>query len=85
MLEVLHHPWIYVWFAIIIVLRNVGAAFPEPDQSLKHGFGSASPGYRFLYTVAQGLMTDLRTIGINPRALGLKLKTKAPRENEALD
>jgi hypothetical protein len=76
MLEVLHHPYIYIWFAVVVVLRNIGGAFPEPDPELKRGFGSGSPGYRFVHRIANGMTMDLKSVGLDPRQVGLRLKPR---------
>lgn len=75
MFHVFNDPWMYFWVGLLVVLRNIGGAFPEPDTALKSGFGSGSPGYKFVYNIARGMTMDLKTIGIDSKAMGLKLKS----------
>ncbi len=68
-------PYFYLVIAILVFLRNFFGAFPEPDTSLKTGFGSNSPGYRMMYQFARGMTLDLKTVGIDAKSMGLKLKS----------
>lgn len=74
MFHIFSEPWAFFWFALLIVARNIGGAFPEPDPSLKTGFGSSSPGYKFVYGFARAMTMDLKTIGIDSKSMGMKLK-----------
>lgn len=75
MFGVFQNPWVFFWLAVLVIVRNVGGAFPEPDPNVKGGFGSSSPGYRFLYTFARAMTMDLKTVGIDTKSMALKLKT----------
>lgn len=75
-------PWTFFWLGLVVVLRNFGGAFPEPDPNIKSGFGSGSPGYRFIYQFARAMTLDLKAIGVDSKAIGAKFKT-APPEGQA--
>lgn len=65
---------LYILIGFLVIFRNFFGAFPEPDTSLKTGFGSGSPGYKMVYSFARGMTGDLKAIGFDTKSMGLKLK-----------
>lgn len=53
----------------LLVLQNALRALPEPDPAIKTGFGSSSPGYKYLYGFATAMKGDISAVGIDPKML----------------
>ena len=77
--ELIGNPWLYVLVGLFIIIRNVFGAFPEPNPAIATGFGSGSPGYKFLYQIARGMTGDLNAIGMNLKgAVAARLPSLPP-------
>ena len=64
---------------IILLIQNIMRAFPFPDEKRESGFGSGSPGYKFIYQIAQGVKGDMTVLCLDPKSLSRKL---LPKENK---